>query len=75
VPNSKICRKGVEEVGRILIQSHPDFASHRITFSRNNCDLLSEDGLLLNIPTMDSDNDKLVVTDKGAKGCSTRRHS
>jgi hypothetical protein len=51
---------------RFLIQNHPDFASHRITFSQTNCDLLPEDGLLLNIPTMDSDNDELIVTDEGA---------
>jgi hypothetical protein len=62
----KVCRKRVDAVGRFLIQNHPGFASHRITFSQTNCDLLPEDGLLLNIPTMDSDNDELNVTDEGA---------
>ena len=62
----KVCRKRVEEVGRFLIQNHPGFASHRITFSQTNCDLLPEDGVLLNIPTMDSDHDDSVVTDEGA---------
>ncbi|EFX63780.1 hypothetical protein DAPPUDRAFT_267695 [Daphnia pulex] len=62
----KVCRKRVEAVGRFLIQNHPGFASHRITFSQTSCDLLPEDGLLLNIPTMDSDNDDLNVTDEGA---------
>ncbi|EFX66121.1 hypothetical protein DAPPUDRAFT_263668 [Daphnia pulex] len=41
----KVCRKRVEAVGRFLIQNHPGFASHRITFSQTNCDLLPEDGL------------------------------
>ena len=59
----KVCRKRVEEVGRFLIQHHPGFASHRITFSQANCDLLPEDGILSNIPTMDED---LVVSDEGA---------
>ena len=59
----KVCRKRVEEAGRFLIQHHPGFASHRITFSQANCDLLPEDGILSNIPTMDED---LVVSDEGA---------
>ncbi len=62
----KVCRKRVEEVGQFLFKNHPGFASHRITFSQTNCDLLPEDGLLFNIPTMDSDNDELIVTDEGA---------
>jgi hypothetical protein len=59
----KVCQKRVEEVGRFLIQHHPGFASHRITFSH---DLLPKDVILLNIPTMDSDHDNSVVTDEGA---------
>ncbi len=50
---------------RFIIQNHPGFASNRITFSQTNCDLLPEDGLLLNIPTMDSDNDEFIFTDEG----------
>jgi hypothetical protein len=62
----KVCRKRVEEVGRFLIQHHPGFASHRITFSQTNRDLLPEDGLLSHIPTMDADHEDLVVTEEGA---------
>ncbi len=72
LPYLVIRRRGVDDTCaefkvqcRFLIQNHPGFASHLITFSQTNCDLLPEDGLLLNIPTMDSDNDELIFTDEG----------
>ena len=61
----KVCRKRVEQVGRFLIQNHPGFTHHQITFSQINCDLLPEDGVLTNIPTLE-DPESFSATDEGA---------
>ena len=45
----KVCRARVEVVGRFLVDHHPNFKSHSITFNEQQCASLPEDAILAGI--------------------------
>ena len=61
----KVNRARVSRVGQWLVNHHPGFKQHNVTFNENQCNVLPESGILQGLPAIEVDADDTDVPDEG----------